>query len=372
MSAASAVETGFAEIETPALLVDGIVLRTNLEGMATLAREAGVSLRPHFKTHKSVKMARRQLELGAIGGTVAKTGEAEVFFAAGLRDLTVATPVVDPRKIRRLLAARGDATLHVLIESEEGLRRWSDAAAAADRGVSVMLEIDTGMGRTGVPWGEAALSLARAIAAAPGLTLGGVLTHAGQGYGAATPEEIARVGREEGERAVATAEILRAAGIACPVVSVGSTPTVAHSARVPGVTEIRPGNYGYLDRTQVALGVAPLERCALTVLATVTARPAADRVVLDCGAKTLSLDDGRGRPGGYGCLVGRPDWKIARLSEEHGILPVPADADLSVGDRVRVVPNHACVTVDLHDEYWIVEGGRIVGRERVDARGRVR
>jgi D-serine deaminase-like pyridoxal phosphate-dependent protein len=237
--------------------------------------------------------------------------------------------------------------------------------------VPVRLEIDVGMGRTGVVPGEAAVALAAAIHESPGLELEGVLTHAGHGYAASTPEELARIGMEEGEILVAVAESIRAAGLPCDVVSVGSTPTVGYSAHVGGVTEIRPGNYAFLDGVQVSLGVALLKHVALSVLATVTARPAPDRVILDCGAKTLSVDNAGGRMAGFGQVAGRPDLHLAKLSEEHGILPVPPETELAVGDRVRIVPNHACVCANLHDGYVVVRGGKVTDRWPVAARGRV-
>jgi D-serine deaminase-like pyridoxal phosphate-dependent protein len=367
--ARAAAAASIDELETPALLVDAAILERNLREMQHLADSAGVRLRPHWKTHKCVELAARQLELGAVGGTVAKTSEAEVFLAAGMRSVMVATPVVDPAKIERLLAARGDAELVVLVESEEGLRRWSAAAARSGRPVPVLLEVDVGMRRTGVPAGEGALPLARAIRAARGVELRGVMTHAGHAYGAASPEEIARIGREEGERLVRTAEAIRADGIPCPVVSVGSTPTVRHSARVPGVTEIRPGNYVFHDRIQVGLGVVPEDRCALTVLATVTARPAPDRVVLDAGAKTLGNDRGASLAG-FGHVLGGAET-IERLSEEHGILAADPGSSWRVGDRLRVVPNHACIAVHLHERLHVTRGGRVEAVWDVAARGRI-
>jgi len=375
----SPVETGTAapaspatldDLETPALVVDADVLGANLREMQDLADAAGVALRPHWKTHKCPELAARQLALGAAGGTVAKAGEAEVFLAAGFRDLLVATPVVDPRRIARLLAVRGDADLAVLIESEEGLRRWSAAASGSGRPVAALLEIDPGMRRTGVAPGEAAVPLARAIASAAGIELRGVMTHAGHAYGAGSPEEVARLGREEGELLVRTARAIRAAGLPCPVVSVGSTPTARHAARVPGVTEIRPGNYVFHDRIQVELGVVPEARCALTVLATVTARPAPDRVVIDAGAKTVTTDRGAAAIRGHARVL-HGDAIVTRLSEEHGILAVDPDSPWGVGDRIRLVPNHACVAVNLHDRLHLARGERVEAVWDVAARGRV-
>lgn len=359
------------DIETPALLVDLDVLERNLRAMADLAKRAGVALRPHWKTHKCPEIARRQREHGAAGGTVAKPGEALAFLEAGFDDLLIASPVADPRKIRRVLERAGNARVTVLVESSEGARLWGEGAARAANPVPVLLDVDTGMGRTGVAPGEDAVPLAHTLAAHPRLEFRGVMTHAGHAYGAGSPEEIARIGRLEGERLVATAEAIRAAGMDCPVVSVGSTPTVPHSAFVPGVTEIRPGNYAFHDAVQVALGVVPEDRCALTVLGTVTARPAADRVILDTGSKTLATDRAPGDRKEFGHLAGNPSRKIGGLWEEHALIPAPEGSDLRMGDRVRVVPNHACVVVNLHDRLIAVRGDRVEAVWPVVARGRV-
>ncbi|MFN8178352.1 MAG: alanine racemase [bacterium] len=358
-------------VETPALVLDEDVLLANVRAMASVAASAGVALRPHFKTHKCVEIARIQLEHGAVGGTVAKASEAEVFVVAGVRDLVVATSVVDPRKIERLLMYGRHAEIAGVVESAEGVRAWAEAASRVGNRVPVLLEVDVGLGRTGASSEEAAVLLARRVASTPHLELRGVLGHGGHAYGAKSREEIEAIGRAEGEALVRTAEAIRAAGMPCPVVSAGSTPTAPHVAKVAGVTEIRPGNYVFHDGIQQALGVASASSCALTVLATVVARPTPERTVLDCGSKTLS-SDGSAAVSGFGHVAGRRDLTLTRLWEEHALLPVPRETHLAVGDRVRVVPNHACATVNLHDELVVLRGGEVKERWRVAARGRVR
>lgn len=371
LAAAVVPGTPIAQLETPALLVDLDRFERNLNEMAALARANGVALRPHWKTHKCHEIARQQIAGGAVGGTVAKPGEAIEFLAAGFDDLVLATPVVDPRKIDRVLAAAGEAQLAVLVESEDGARRWAAGAERAAMRLDVLMDVDTGMGRTGVAPGTPALELARTIATDRHLRLRGVMTHAGHAYAASSPEEIAAIGRAEGEVLVATAEAIRESGIPCPVVSVGSTPTVRHSAAVPGVTEIRPGNYVFHDGIQVALGVVPPDRCALTVLATVTARPATDRVILDAGSKTLATDRGRGDLAGFGSLKEIPELSLEKVWEEHGLIRTPGGTELKAGDRVQVVPNHACVVVNLHDRLIAVRDDRVEAVWRVAARGLV-
>jgi D-serine deaminase-like pyridoxal phosphate-dependent protein len=234
----------------------------------------------------------------------------------------------------------------------------------------VLVDVDTGLGRTGASAVDAVVALARRVAADAHLTLGGVLTHGGHAYGARGSADIAAIGRAEGESLARAADALRADGLSCPVVSAGSTPTAPHVARVEGVSDIRPGNYVFHDGVQTRLGVALADEVALTVLATVVARPTPERVLLGSGSKTLSSDGRRAIPG-FGSVLGRKDLVIERLWEEHALLPVTAGEPLRVGDRVRIIPNHACVTVNLHDRLVVLRAGQPAEEWNVAARGRV-
>jgi len=357
------------ELPTPSVLVDLDVLSQNVARMQRLANEAGVALRPHAKTHKSPDVGRLQLEAGARGLTLAKTSEAEVFAARGFDDLFLAYPIVGADKARRLLALADRVRLTVGADSVEGARSLGGVFAAAGRRLRIRLKVDTGLHRVGVP-PERAVDVAAAIADLPGIELGGVFTHGGQGYGAPTPEEVARVGRAEARVLAETAAALRAAGLPAGDVSVGSTPTAASAMTGAGVTECRPGTYVYNDRSQVALGSCREEDCALSIVATVVSVPAGDRAVVDAGSKTLSTDPMRPAEDGFGAIVGRRS-RIVRLSEEHGVLTVEPGERFRVGDRVRILPNHACVVANLHDELVAVRGDSVEGRITVAARGRV-
>jgi D-serine deaminase-like pyridoxal phosphate-dependent protein len=357
------------DLETPAVLVDVEVLERNIARMADRAREHGVRLRPHAKTHKVVEIGRRQLAAGAVGLSVAKTGEAEVFAAAGFADLFVAYPIVGADKARRLLALADRARLAVGVDSVEGAGTLARVFAEAGRTLDVLLKIDVGLHRVGV-LPERAPEIARRLADLRGLRLRGIFTHAGHSYLRETPDAVAAVGRDEGRTMADVAEALRREGLDIGEVSVGSTPTARHAMGVSGVTECRPGNYVYHDASQVALGVCEPADCALTVLATVVSVPAADRAVLDAGSKTLSADPLRPRPGGHGLVVGRQS-RLDRLSEEHGVVAVAKGEVFRVGERVRILPNHACVVSNLHDRVVAVRGDEVMGRFRVAARGRV-
>ena len=358
------------ELETPAVLVDLDVLERNVAAMAARARQAGVRLRPHAKTHKCPEIGRLQLAAGASGLSLAKTSEAEVFVAHGFGDLFVAYPAVGEDKGRRLLALAERARVSVGVDSLEGAASLARPFAEAGRALDVLLKIDLGYGRVGVV-PAAAAALARAVAGLRGLRLRGIFTHAGHAYAARSPEDVAAVARHEGQALAELADALRAAGHPIEEVSVGSTPTARDALKVPGVTECRPGNYVFHDASQVSLGTCALEDCALTVLATVVSTPGPGRAVLDAGSKTLSSDPLRPVAGGHGWVLGTSS-RLSALSEEHGWVGVAPGDELRVGQRVRVLPNHACVVANLHDRLMGVRAGRVETVFDVAARGCVR
>ncbi len=361
--------TPIEDLPTPAVLVDLDVLEGNIARMQKRAREAGVRLRPHAKTHKSPAIGRMQIEAGAAGLTLAKTSEAEVFAEAGFEDLFLAYPVVGADKARRLLALSERIRLAVGVDSAEGAASLAETFRAAGRRLSVRLKIDCGFRRVGVAPEDAA-SIAARIVELPGLELTGVFTYAGHGYGGETPEAVARTGSEEGRIICETAQSLRAAGLPVEEVSLGSTPTASRSMQTRGVTECRPGTYVFHDRSQVCLGTCGLEECAMTVLATVVSAPAPDRAVVDAGSKTLSTDPLWPRPDGFGLVLGTRS-RLERLSEEHGVIRVEPGDRFRVGQKVRILPNHACVVSNLHDRLVAVRQERVDGEILVAARGRV-
>jgi D-serine deaminase-like pyridoxal phosphate-dependent protein len=358
------------ELDTPTVLVDLDVLERNIERMAHFARQHGVSLRPHAKTHKTLGVALRQRAAGGTGLTVAKLDEAEAYLAAGFDDLLVANEVVGPDKWRRLVDLQTRGSVAVGLDSREAADGLNTIASAAGVTVPVVIEVDSGLRRAGVQPGSPTLTLAEHAAGLANLRLRGVFTHAGHAYGAASPAEVARIGEHEGNVLVETAALLREHGLACAVVSVGSTPTARHAGKVPGVTEIRPGNYVFYDRMQVALGAATLEDCALSVLVRVISRPDAARAVLDAGSKTFALDRGAH---GMDALAGFGQDRqhgliLQRLSEEHAVCDVD-DQRICVGDRLRIVPNHACTVANLADVLVGVRGGRVTEVMPVLVRG---
>jgi D-serine deaminase-like pyridoxal phosphate-dependent protein len=352
-----------SDVPTPALLLDLDVLEANVERMARRARELGVRLRPHVKTHKCVEIGRRQREAGAEGITVSTLPEARAFAEAGFRDLTWAFPVV-PSRIPGALEIGREARLGLVVDSREAL----EAVERSGGEFPVWIAVDAGYGREGLPPDHPELvELARALEGSATLEPAGLLSHSGQAYAGRSPGELARAAEEERAAMVAAADRLRDAGHPPPALSVGSTPAMSRARSLEGVDEARPGNYVFHDRTQVALGSCGLEDVALTVAATVVSRrPDLGQSVVDAGALALSQDPGpQGEPFSMGEIFAdhgegrlREDARVVSLSQEHGVVDHP----LPWGERVRILPNHSCLTAACFDEYHVVRGDRVVDR----------
>ncbi len=354
-------------MDTPCVVVDINRLRYNIEDMASFASSRGLKLRPHIKAHKTVEIAHMQIDAGASGITVSKLGEAEVMFKAGIVDILLAYPLIGPEKLTRARALlQAGCRLSFVVDSVEGAQALSQLNAASS--VDVLVEVDSGLERCGLLPGRGLVEYCCWLVQQPGIRLRGILTHAGHVYACSNAAEVEKIGKNEGSVMVAAADSLRQAGIDVEVVSIGATPTVKHGGLIPGVTEIRPGNYVFYDAMQVALGVVPLERCSLAVESTVVSRPTPQRAVIDAGAKVLALDTGaHGNKllSGHGILP-NPSWKLTRLSEEHGIIE---GATLpGIGEKVKIVPNHACPVVNLTDELLLSDGNIW----QVAARGKTR
>jgi len=361
-------------LDTPEIVLDLDVVRANIERAATMARDSGVVLRPHTKTHKLPQIARLQLEAGAVGVQVAKLGEAEVMADSGVEDILVGYPIVGAQKLARLADLAERVSISVTIDSDEVASGISRTAQERGLTIPALLELDTGLHRLGVLPGAGAADVAERIAALPGIELTGVFTHEGHVYTQGRDAgEKERLTQEACRAAVDTAEEIRGRGLAAPIVSVGSAGTFRFAIGCPGVTEVRPGTYVFNDRSQVAQGAATQADIAAFVITTVVGRPAPDRVVVDAGTKVLTSDRMLvpDSPASFGWVCGHDDWDVVRLSEEHGVLVVPPEAEVQVGDRLAIVPNHICPAINLASTVTVVEGARVIDRWTVAARGRV-
>jgi D-serine deaminase-like pyridoxal phosphate-dependent protein len=361
--------TSLDQLETPVPLVDLDRLEKNLDRMAAYTGTHRLALRPHTKTHKSPKIGVEQLRRGAVGLTCATPLEAEVM-ASVCDDLLLAYPPVGPTKVRRILSLPQQVKLTVALDSIESAEQLARAAADCGRKVGVYVELDIGMHRVGVAGSEELLNLVRFVAGRPGLVYRGIAFYPGHIRGGdAISEQIQRLQLDVHE----TLRILDRAGLPPEVVSGGSTPTVWESHRIEGLTEIRPGTYVYNDRVTAMAGACAWEDCALSVLASVVSTAVSGQAVVDTGSKSLGREPSGTADEGFGALLDRPEVTVARLSEEHGILDLRATSwRPMIGDRVRIVPNHVCVAVHLHETIYGVRGGMVETCWPVAARGRQR
>ncbi len=355
------------ELPTPSLVLDLDVLERNVERMARRMKALGVKLRPHFKTHKTPYVADLQRRQGAEGLTVSTLAEARFLTEQGYDDLTWAFPLILSR-VGELQPLLERATLRLVVDSPEAIAALERELAGASEAVHVWLKVDCGYHRAGVvPTGDSALELARLLQDSDVLSFDGILSHSGHAYDQRTREGLLAIAEEERGVMVGLASRLRAAGVDCPEVSVGSTPAMSVVENLDGVTEARPGNYVFYDYTQVQLGACAIADVALTVLASVvSSQPGARHSVVDAGALSLSKDPGPAwqKPPTFGEIYSdyatgelSADVRVVSLSQEHGIL----SAALGVGERVRILPNHSCLVVPNFEHYVLVRGEEVVG-----------
>ena len=357
-----------ALLETPAALVDLDILDRNITSMSSYAAAHHIALRPHIKTHKASTVAAAQIAQGAVGLTCATPAEVEVMSEV-CDDILLAYPPVGP-KLDRLMAIPNRVRLTVALDSAMAIEGLAAAAKRAGRTVRVLVELDVGMHRVGVTGWTEAIALAEIVAANPPLEYAGIAFYPGH-----IREDVgSQDAKLEALRAALESAIgaLTRAGFPPVVVSGGSTPTEWQSHELPMVTEMRPGTYIYNDRTTAAIGACTWDDCAFSVLATVVSTSVPGQAVIDAGAKALGREPMRGTEGeGFGALLDRPDVLVVRMSEEHGILDLAhTDWRPSVGDQVRVVPNHVCIVVHLNDVMYGVRGVLVERSWAVDARGR--
>jgi D-serine deaminase-like pyridoxal phosphate-dependent protein len=369
------------DLPTPALILDRAVLRRNLKRMGDRLQQAGVALRPHLKTAKSVQVGRMAVEGHDGRITVSTLAEARYFAAGGFRDILYGVGII-PAKLPAIAELRRQGVnLRVVTDNLSVAQSIADAAKGGDT-FSVFIEIDSGGGRAGLPYPAlpGLLDIARVLHAAPNVELAGVMTHAGHSYHQSTPDGIAAVAEQERLAIVTAAEKIRAAGIPCPIVSGGSTPTATWSRDFTGITEMRPGVYVFNDLDQALIGSCGPEDLALSVLASVIGHyPHRNQMLIDAGALALSKDISAQefQPNvGYGTIANAPsrDMAVIECSQEHGFVasadPMPY-GNMPIGTRVRILPNHACITAAAYDKYYVVDSDLDGGKSVVDIYDRI-
>lgn len=354
-------------IDTPAFVINEAIAHHNISKFQAHCDAEGLTLRPHIKTHKSIKLAKAQLAAGATGITCQKISEAEAMLADGLADgstseiddILITYNIIGNDKLKRLLAlSKRLKALAVVADNLTVVEGLSGAFDGASRPLRVLVECDTGAGRCGVQTPKAAAALAKTIANSPGLEFGGLMTYPAV-KGAQAAAEFLREAKT----------LLTEQGMDCPTVSSGGSPDMWTAATDDIVTEYRIGTYVYNDRSLVRSSTCTLDDCAGHVVATVVSTPAFDRAIIDAGSKVLTSDllgfsD-------YGHVLDHPEISISSLSEEHGTLVVDPENPLKIGERIRIVPNHVCVVSNMFDEVWIDVGGGNLLPLTVNARGKV-
>jgi D-serine deaminase-like pyridoxal phosphate-dependent protein len=357
-------------VATPIPVVHLDLLEANLTSWADAIAAHGARLRPHAKTHKTVEVARMQLERGAAGLTVAKPSEGLALLPSGVTDVFVAYPIVGSAKIAQLLALAREVRVSSSIDDLGAATALSDAALDAGTVLEVLVDVDTGLRRTGLA-PEEAVELGVSAASLPGLRVMGVFSYAGYPSTRPEAEERRAWSHQEARTSVEVADALRERGLEIDTVSVAGTPTARYAAEIAGITEVRPGIYAFGDANYSRIGAVGVEECALRILATVVSRPSAGRAVVDAGTKALAADEGLDST--YGYLPAHPQARLTRVWEEHGVLELSLDegsgrAGLAIGDRVEIVPNHVCPAVNLAPHLLCVENGEVTGSWEVVAR----
>ncbi|WP_020592104.1 D-TA family PLP-dependent enzyme [Kiloniella laminariae] len=347
----------FEEIETPAVLIDLAIAERNIAAYQSYCDKHQLDLRPHIKTHKLPDLAQRQITAGAVGITCQKISEAEVMVAAGLQDILISYNILGASKLARLRDLSEKCSLRVTADNETVVRGLSWAFKTATSPLAVLVECDTGAGRCGAQTPGAAVNLAKLIDSLPGLCFAGLMTYPAVGKPTAVQEWLAEA-----------MSLCQEADLACPVVSGGGTPDMWSAHSIPALTEYRVGTYIYNDRSLIERGVCKASDCALTVLTTVVSVPTNNRIIIDAGSKVLTSDL-LGLQG-YGLVVGHPEIAVVGLSEEHGELDCSrTTTEFQPGDRLQIIPNHACVVSNMVNEVKMIRNHKLESCQVVAARG---
>ncbi len=351
-------------LDTPVLWVDLDLMERNIANLSAFFRQAGVSWRPHIKGIKVPEIALQLVDAGAIGVTCAKLSEAEVMAAAGIRDILIANQVVGPIKVARLAHFRRHAEVIAAMDSMENAQEISQAASSAAVRIRIVVEVDSGMHRSGVKPGQPAVDLALGIAELPGLEVAGVMTWEGHVRRIENPDEKKAKCLEAVGSLVESAEMIRTAGLEAPIVSCGGSGTHKITALIPGVTEIQAGGAIFSDVAYRSWGVET--DCSLFVRATVVSRPTRTRAVVDAGYKAMNGWEAMPEPRGV------PGARLTVLDAEHGTMELDsADVSLQVGDRIDFVIGYGDTTIFLHDHLLGMRNGRVETVWDIQARGKL-
>jgi D-serine deaminase-like pyridoxal phosphate-dependent protein len=368
------------DLDTPALLIDLDKLEQNIKRIQTYTVSRKLNHRPHIKTHKIPEIANMQIRAGAIGITVAKLGEAEVMAQHGITDIFVANELVGANKMRRLVKLARDIRVSVGVENVKHVELLAEAFKDEAKPLEILIEVETGDERTGVR-PENVQAFAELIQTKKGVKLKGLFTHEGHDYGASSKEQLVAIAKDSRRVIVETArELEQTLGLDRLEVSVGSTPALladlvfGHDLTQEGITELRTGTPIFFDAHQANI-IGHTDWCATSVMAVVMSTPTPDRAVIDAGAKTLAIDKAAGNlreAHSFGKLIGHDDYALTRLNDEHGVITgKDAGTHFQIGDLVRVIPNHVCPCVNLHEYAYGIRNDKVEVVWQVAARGKL-
>lgn len=353
----------YTAIDTPALLIDRERMLENIGFTVDKAKQFQVKLRPHTKTHRMPELAKLCLEKGACGITVAKIGEAEVMAGSGMDDIFIANEIIGQTKYERLLNLHRRIYIRIGIDGKEQADQIDEVFANEPKPLDVLIEIEVGENRSGLITDEQVASLGTYLKTKQHLRLIGVFSHEGHCYKAKSAEDCRARARGAHERTLKAAKLLAELGHNIEVVSVGSTPSLMHADIAPGITEIRPGTFIFMDVGQGS-AINDFSKCAATVLASVISLPTEERVVLDAGAKSLTSQnrlEGICTTYGYGLVKGSDNVRLQGVFDEHGIISNASfRSAVQVGDKVEIIPNHICPTCNLYEKAYLVSKGQII------------
>ena len=356
-------------LPTPAVVMELDIMEENVRDMYEHAKACNIAVRPHIKPHKSIEIAKMQIKNGASGITCAKIGEAEIMAQAGIKDILIAFPIIGEDKLKRLGELLKKTNVCTIINSVEGAQGLSDLGEKIGKKIQVLIEVDGGIRRGGRKPGMDTVDFARDVKNMKGIEIKGILYYGGTIYEARDREGIIEKTRMEQKEMTETAAMLEKEGLCMEILSGGSSYSSKCPEYMNGITEVRPGHYIFNDCGQLAKGFSKEENCALRVVASVVCITDSNHAIIDAGSKALTTD---GQVGcmGYGHVIGRDDIVITKLNEEHGFLESKKGIDLKIGDKIAIIPNHACVVPNLVDQAYGIRNGVLDHMVTIDARGK--
>ena len=359
----------YQEIPTPAVAIHLETAYDNIKNMVDAHKAYGTALRPHTKPHRCPFLAHKELEFGSRGITCAKLGEAEVMADAGITDILIAFPLIGEDKWDRYEKLAKRADLITIVNSYYGAEGLSRAGERSGKKVRVLIEVDSGLNRGGVKSGQPTLEFANSIKDLKGLDICGVMYYSGLIYSAKTLDDVKNIVIKEHDEITYNANMLKNAGFKMDILSAGNSYSGRFPELMQGVTEMRSGNFIFNDCSQLTFGIVTEDMCALRVIATVVATPDPLHAIIDAGSKSLATDLCPRKPG-YGWIVGHPEITIDKLNEEHGFLVGDQPLPFTIGEKIAIIPNHACVIPNLNEHVYGLIDGKVIMDMAIAGRGK--